>query len=59
MGITSVMAHVYAHEDTEKLQREAIIFEAKGATVRTSLASNGCVEELEQNCAPARHPVKA
>ena len=24
MGITSAMAHVYAHEDTEALQREAI-----------------------------------
>ena len=24
MGITSLMAHVYAHEDTEAIQREAI-----------------------------------
>jgi hypothetical protein len=24
VGITSLMAHVYAHEDTEALQREAI-----------------------------------
>ena len=34
MGITEGMAHVYAHEDTERIQREAI----EPGTIRSLLA---------------------
>jgi integrase len=34
MGITEAMAHVYAHEDTERIQREAI----EPGTIRSLLA---------------------
>jgi integrase len=34
MGITEAMAHVYAHEDTERIQREAIKLDANGVFTR-------------------------